>query len=48
MEAGNSISHEKAQTTLKEGEDANNVSEEFLETIDDDIADYAMLFLTDF
>lgn len=48
MEAGNSISHEKAQTTSKEGEDANNVSEEFLETIDDDIADYAMSFLTDF
>ena len=48
MKTENSIPHEKSQTTSKEGEDSYNVSEEFLATIDDEIAEYAMSFLTDF
>lgn len=45
METENSISQEKSQTTPGENEDAYKVSEEFFETLDDDIADYAMSFL---
>ena len=48
MESGNSIAHEKKQATPGASEDTYNVSEEYLETVDDDIADYAMSFLTDF
>lgn len=48
MKTENSIPHEKSQTTSKEGEDSCNVSEEFLATIDDEIAEYAMSFLSDF
>ena len=35
------------QTTSGESEDGYNVSEDFFETLDDDIADYAMSFLSD-
>lgn len=46
MQTDNLISHEISQTTLGESEETSKVSEESLEILDDDIADYAMSFLT--
>ena len=47
MQTEKPISQEKMQTTSGESEDGYNVSEDFFETLDDDIADYAMSFLSD-
>ena len=46
MQTDNLISHEISQTTLGESEETSKASEESLEILDDDIADYAMSFLT--
>ena len=46
MQTDNLISHEISQTILGESEETSKVSEESLEILDDDIADYAMSFLT--
>ena len=46
MQTDNLISNEISQTTLGESEETSKVSEESLEILDDDIADYAMSFLT--
>lgn len=48
MQTDNLISNEISQTTLGESEETSKVSEESLEILDDDIADYAMSFLSDF
>lgn len=48
MQTDNLVSHETSQTTLEKSEDNFKVSEEALEILDDDIADYAMSFLSDF
>lgn len=47
MQTDNLISHEISQTTLGESEETSKVSEESLEILDDDIANYAMSFLSD-